>query len=610
MLRLGCLLGALTLCFLLPAAQAAEGDVAGVAYTVDIKGEPSGDVTSLIKRASQLLALRNRPPPSLTALGRRMHDDEDRIRAILESEGYYNAEVASRIEEGEEPAAGQAEHVAVVVTITAGQRYVLRRLVLDIGPRSDDTSLPVLRNKSYLRASSGLEGKPARAGTIIAAEDAALASLRAGGFAFARRGDRAVKVDHEAHAIDVTLPVKLGPDVVFGDVHVFGDTKVKSSFVTNLVSWEPGARYDATRLELLRTTLVTAGLYSSVKIEPADTEDMANGAPLDINVTVQDALHRTFGAGAKYARDKGAGASLSWENRNILGGGERLSVTLDGTQIDQTALVTFTRPGFWAPTQTLKIATELHHQDTDAYREWGTINTAALERKLNDFWVVSGGVSLDVADIKDVGVSRRSYLGGLPLTATWTTTDPLTPLDPTQGWRVSVAATPFGGDFDGSVFFFKSEAQASVYVPFDGVRTVLAARVKAGSIVGESTDNIPANRRFYGGGGGSIRGYGYQLVSPLAADNTPTGGRSLLEGSLEARYRITSSIGVVPFIDAGMTSRSSIPGADGQVRVAAGVGARYYTPVGPMRVDVAVPLNRRPGVDKGFQFYISFGQAF
>ena len=591
-------------------SKAAEQDAGGVAYSVDIRGEPSGDVTELIKRASQLLALRNRPPPSLAALGRRIHDDEDRVRAILESEGYYDADVTSRIEEGEEPKAGAREQVAVIVSIVAGPRYVLRRLLLDIGARSGDTSLPVLRGKSYLKPAEGLAGRPARAAVIIAAEDAALAALRVGGFAFARRGDRDVEVDREAHAIDVTLPVKLGPDVVFGDVHVLGDTDVNSSYVTNLVSWKPGARYDATRLETLRTTLVTAGIYASVLVEPAGSEDMPNGAPLDINVTVQDALHRTFAAGAKYARDKGAGASLLWEHRNILGGGEKLSVTLNGTQIDQTALMTFSKPGFWAPTQTLKLAIDLHHQDTDAYREWGAINTAALERRLNDFWVVSGGVSLDLAKIEDAGVKRRSYLAGLPVTATWTTTDPLTPLDPTRGWRVSAAVTPYGGSFDGTVFFLKSEAQASVYMPVDGVRTVFAARLKAGSIVGAETGNIPANRRFYGGGGGSIRGYAYQLVSPLAADNSPTGGRSLLEGSLEARYRITNTIGIVPFFDTGMASASSIPGVDGALRAAAGLGLRYYTPVGPLRVDVAMPLNRRPGVDKGFQFYISFGQAF
>jgi translocation and assembly module TamA len=588
----------------LSAGQARAQATPGVPYTVDITGEPSGDVSDLIERASQLLALRDRPPPSLAALGRRVRDDEDRIRAILESEGYYDGTVSSRIEE-------KGDATTVIVALEAGTRYTLRELYLDIGPRADDETLPVLRQRAYLRPAQDLAGRPARAGTIIAAEESALAALRAGGFAFARRGDRRVDVDPETHTIGVVLPVRLGPDAVFGAVRLSGETDVSQSFVDSYVTWERGELYDATKLERLRLDLVTAGLYSSVRVEPDARENMPNGDPLDIIVTLRDALHRTFGAGAKFARDKGFGASAFWEHRNILGGGEKLRLAVDATEIDQTASAAFTKPGFLRSDQTLRIATELRHNDTDAYREWGSISTAALERRLSEYWTVSGGVSLDVADITDNGASRQSYLAGLPITATWTTTDPLTPLDPVQGWRIALSTTPYAGAFGGSVAFLKSEAQGSVYVPLDyTAKTVIAARLKVGSIVGEPTNDIPANRRFYGGGGGSIRGYGYQLVSPLAPDLTPTGGRSLIEASLEARYHITDTIGIVPFVDAGMASLSSVPGADAKFFSAVGLGGRYYTPVGPLRVDVAMPLNRRAGVDKAFQFYVSFGQAF
>jgi len=583
---------------------AAAQDAGGVRYTVSVTGEPSGRVTDLIQDASQLMALVKRPPPSLAALSRRIREDEDRIRAILESEGYYDAVISAQVDENTAP-------VAVNVNIDAGRLYTLASLVLEIGPRSADQTLPVLRDRLYLRPIEDVSGRPARAGPIIAAEDSAIAALRAGGFAFARRGDRQVEVDHEAAVIAIILPVHLGPDAVFGDVRVTGSNAVADRFVESLVTWMPGARYDATRLERLRLDLITSGLFSSVRVRPAATEDIANGAALDIEVDVQDALHHTFGAGAKYARDKGFGASAFWEHRNILGGGERLRLGIDATQIDQTVSAAFTRPAFLRPDQTLKLMTELRHNDTDAFREWGSTTTSALERRLSDTWTVSGGVSLDVADIQDSDGSRRSYLVGLPITATWSTTDPLVPLDPLRGWRIALAGTPFTGSFAGSVAFFHSEAQASVYVPLDtSMRSIIAARVKAGSIVGAATDQVPANRRFYAGGGGSIRGYGYQLVSPFDADLKPTGGRSLLEASLELRYRINNTFGVVPFVDAGMTSRSSTPGLNGQLRSAVGIGGRYFTPVGPLRVDIAMPVNRRPGIDKGFQFYISFGQAF
>jgi len=585
-------------------SRAGAQDIGGVPYKVSVTGEPSGRVADLIQDASQLVALLKRPPPSLAALTRRIRADEDRIRAILESEGYYDAVISTQVDENTAP-------VAVDVNIDAGKLYTLSSLVLEIGPRSDDQSPPVLGDKLYQRPIEDVTGNPARAATIIAAEDAAIAALRAGGFAFARRGGRQVRVDHNAAVIAVSLPVHLGPDAVFGDVHVKGSKAVADRFVDSLVTWTPGMRYDATRLERLRLDLITSGLFSSVRVGPAATEDIANGAPLDIDVDVQDALHHTFGAGAKYARDKGFGAATFWEHRNILGGGERLRLALDATQIDQTVSAAFTRPAFLRPDQTLKLITELRHNDTDAFREWGSTTTSALERRLSDTWTVSAGVSLDVADIEDSDGSRRSNLAGLPITATWSTTDPLVPLDPLRGWRVSLAGTPFAGSFAGAVAFFRSEAQASVYIPLDtSARSIFAARVKAGSIVGAATVQIPANRRFYAGGGGSVRGYGYQLVSPFDADLKPTGGRSLVEGSLEYRYRISNTFGVVPFLDAGMTSLSSVPGLNGQFRSAVGIGGRYFTPVGPLRVDIAMPVNRRPGIDKSFQFYISFGQAF
>lgn len=600
LLRRAALGAVLALTFVSSARAADDGPNA---YTVDITGEPSGRVSDLIERSSQLLALLKRPPPSPAALGRRISEDEDRIRAVLESGGYYGAEISTRAEEKD-------NITAVKIEIASGPLYTLRSLKLDLGPSAAALDLPVLRDGVYLESANALAGKAARATEIIAAEDAALAALRAGGFAFARRGDRGVVVDDASRAIDVILPVELGPHGVFGAVRVHGDTDVSPAFIDSFVSWTPGMRYDARRLERLRLDLITAGLYSAVMVAPAPTEGMPDGAPVDIDITVRDALHRTFGAGATYARDKGAGASAFWEHRNILGGGERLRASIEGTELDQTATIAFSKPGFLARRQLLKLGVEGRHADTAAYREWGSTSTAALERELSDTWTVGGGASLDLGSIEDNGVSRSSYLAGLPLTATWSTTDRLTPLDPVKGWRVALAATPFAGDFEGTVAFLKSEAQVSIYVPMDTqARTVIAARVKAGSIVGAATSQVPANRRFYAGGGGSIRGFGYQLIGPLDADLTPSGARSVFEGSIEARYRFSSTIGVVPFIDAGMASRSSVPG-NARLRAAAGIGGRYYTPVGPLRVDVAVPLNRRPGVDKSYQFYISFGQAF
>jgi translocation and assembly module TamA len=184
-------------------------------------------------------------------------------------------------------------------------------------------------------------------------------------------------------------------------------------------------------------------------------------------------------------------------------------------------------------------------------------------------------------------------------------------VDQTRGWRLDATAAPYAGSYNGTASFLSTTVEGDYYLPLDAREwRVLAARLKLGTILGAGIGNIPPDKRFYGGGGGSVRGFGFQLISPLAADNTPIGGRALIETSLEARVRVSDTIGIVPFIDAGAVSASPLPGKNARFGVGAGIGGRYYTAVGPMRVDIAIPLNPRTGIDKGFQFYVSFGQAF
>lgn len=584
------------------AARAQPTD--GIRYEVEITGEPNDLIADLIKESSRLHTLRNRPPPTMAALSRRLAVDEYQVRTVLESEGYYDAQLESSVNRKD-------DYTVVTIKITPGELYTVKAIDLDVGSAAAYSTLEVLSSRTYEGSVRGMIGKPARASLVIAAEEAAIAALRNGGFPFAKRGDRDVEVDHADRMITVRLPIMLGPDAVFGDTRVEGESAVSARFLSGKTPWRKGAVFNTGELEKYRRDLIALGLFSSVTVKPAGTEDASASAPMDVLITVDDALHRTLGAGLKYARDKGAGASSYWEHRNLLGGGERFRLSADATEIDQTAKADFDKPGFLRSDQTLRLGLELRHSDTDAFREWAGQTSAALERELSEHWTVSTGASYEIADITEPDESRTSYLFGVPLSATWSTTDKEKILDPIKGWRVTLTTTPFVGSFDGSVLFLKSEAQASVYWPLNATqRTVLAARVKAGSIVGADTDRIPANRRFYAGGGGSIRGYGYQSVGPLDEESRPTGGRALLEGSLEVRYRINDTFGVVPFIDAGTVYRSSFPDSSGKMRAAAGVGGRYFTAVGPLRVDVAVPLERRKGVDKGFQFYISFGQAF
>ncbi len=582
-------------------ASAADARPDGVPYAVEITGATNG-VERLMRESSQLMSLRSRLPATQRALTRRIEEDVDRFRAVLESEGYYAGQVERAVET-------QGDNTLVKISITQGERYRTGdiRFVFDEPESVSDAD--ILTSNDYQSPLQDLAGKPARAEDVIAAENAGIDHLQNAGFPFAERGDRQVDVDHEKKIVNVTLPVTLGPFVDFGSAHFSGLETVNEPYLQRLVPWKKGKVFNAGQLEDYRRTLVTSGLFTSVRVESGDESDAVAAEALDVNVALTEAAHRSIGAGAKYGRDRGFGGSVFWEHRNLFGEAEKLRLSLDGTQLDQTATADFRKPNFLSLNQTLVLGTEVRHADTEAFREWSGNISGALERELGEHWTVSAGATLEIASLTEDNITRTSYLAGLPLSAIYDTSNDV--LDPTHGWKMSVGVTPYAGSFDGSVAFVKSEVEGDVYVPLDGRRRyVLAGRLAVGSLAGSATDQVPANRRFYAGGGGSIRGFGYQLVGPLDADNEPTGGRSVIEASVEARLRVSDSIGIVPFLDAGLLSLSAFPGDGGQLRTAAGIGGRYYTAVGPLRLDVAIPLNRRPGIDKSFQFYISFGQAF
>lgn len=590
-----------------PAADPPAADIAPaegpIAYTVEIEGAPGGGVKSLLEDSSQLIRLRSSPPMTLAALGQRIQRDERRFRAALESEGYYAATV---ITSTKDDAKGR---VAVIVSVDPGPRYAVTSVVFDLA-REEAATVALIKPEDYETPLKEIVGRPARAADVILAEDTALDLLRAKGLPFARRGDRQLDVDHTTHTVAVNLPVELGHQAFFGATHFSGLEDVNESHLQRLVPWPAGDIFSLKALDEFREDLILASLFTSVRVEPAATSVPENGSPLDVNVIVAEGPHRSVGTGVTYARDKGLGASAYWRHRNLFGNGERFEANLDGNKLDQTAELSLDKPGFLSRRNTLKLGATGHHEDTDAFTEYSGTLRGSIERELNDLWRIAGGATFEFAALTEDGVQRNSYLMGLPMGVSRAVDERLV-VEMTRGWRLRANLTPYVGRYVGTTTFVHLETELDGYWPaLRGDRLVLAGRLKVGSLLGEHTDDIPANKRFYAGGGGSIRGFGYQLVGPLDAANAPMGGRGLIETSAEARIRITDTIGVVPFVDAGMVSRGGLPGGDGDIRVGAGIGARYYTGAGPLRVDFAVPLNRRGGVDKSWQFYVSFGQAF
>ncbi len=576
-----------------------------VSLTVTGAGADSApaDLRERLEKASRLRALAGEPPATRLGLRRRLDADLDAFRKVLRAEGFYGADVEGHVSGGPD-AQGTGPQVAeVALTVQPGQRYTISAtevIYRDAAPRAGE--------RPDTLAPFGLRtGEPARAGAVLTAERDLVERLRERGHPFAEAVDRRVVVNHADRVMAVRVEIAAGPPATFGAVRYDGLERTRRDYLDSLVPWQAGAVYDAAKVERLRTRLLATRLFSTVTVAPEGRPDR-NGR-LPVLVTVEEAPPRSIGGGVRYSTDDGAGVRAFWEHRNLLGGAEHLRANLDLSLESQSAEVIFRKPRFRHADQSLRLETLAERADRDAYQGESVRVAAGLDRTLSETWRVSGGVSVEAASLTDHGGTETSLLVGLPTEAVRDDSDD--PLNPTRGSRLSLGVTPFGGAVDGqTVGFAVVDVVGSAYwAPLDSDRLVLAGRVRAASLFGAERDVVPPNRRLYAGGGGSVRGYGHQMIGPLDADGDPLGGRSALEIGVEARVRITDSIGLVPFVDGGLVGQDPTPDFGTPVRWAAGLGARYHTDFGPVRLDVAVPLNKRDE-DDWFQLYVSFGQAF
>ncbi len=565
-----------------------------VKYTVRIEGV-KGDLHDLLESVSRLKTFENKPPPTVAGVDRRARNDIEQLIEALRSEGYYDGRVSYELDRDQTP-------VRVTLKVEPGMEYVLSDFTVRyVG--ADGQPKPAPEGAVAPKVPVGMR---ARAPLIVADENGVITDFTRHGYPYAKAIDRKVVVDHRSHTVSVRADIDPGPLSRFGDVTVKGLTKLKEKFIHRRVPWKRGDVYDADLLDKFRTKLAGLGLFQSVTIEKAASPTADGHVP--ITITATEAKRRSIGGTAGYSTSEGFDGSVFWENRDLLGNGERLRITAEAAELRQGVTGDFQIPDFLRFDQNLEAKASALHEDTDAYESLGLTGLLALDRRLAKNVRGSLGVGPEFTEIKDDTGKTFFTLLGVPATLRYDSRDDV--LNPTKGFRAALSLTPYLSFGKGQDVFLVSELNSSVYFPFDKKRVILAFRTRLGSITGSSTAHIPASKRLYAGGGGSIRGYNYQRVGPLDADGNPTGGRSVAEFSAEIRTRITKSIGLVPFVDAGNVFDASYPDFSKSLRWAAGLGLRYHTAAGPLRFDVAFPINRRPGIDNHFEVYISIGQAF
>ena len=423
---------------------------------------------------------------------------------------------------------------------------------------------------------------------------------------FAKIVDRKAVIDLATHTMAVTYTVDPGATAKFGSYTIEGLKKVENAFAARRVAWQEGAPFDSRAVETTRQDLVKTGLFSGVRISHGDTPDAIGEVPMTIELI--EGPPRSIGAGVAYNTNLGLGAQTFWQHRNLFGAGENLRVTAGVAQKQLGLALAFRKPDFLERNQDFLANAELLRQTTDAFRSVREQVFIGIERPLLPSLTLDTGVSIEHAAVEQNLIGNEDYtLIGLPFYVRHDTTDDL--LDPTIGSRQTLTLIPYHSLSGPDLNFLSSRLEGRYYQRLDSTGGVVLAGFGAiGSIVGASRDALPPDKRFYAGGAGSVRGYAYQRAGPLGPGEVPLGGASSLELGLELRYRITETIGVAPFVEGGNVYPTSFPDRT-NLFFGGGIGLRYYTLIGPVRLDLATPFQRRPG-DNVIQFYISIGQAF
>jgi translocation and assembly module TamA len=578
----------------------------------DVTLKPTGDegLDSALTGSSTLISLRTSAPVAGFALVQRARQDAQRFTTALHSFGYYKAVIHISVDNGsiDDPdlpdkidAAPASPAVPVVVSFDLGPRFTLGRVAI-MGNVPPDAAAKVTVK----------QGDPAMAAPILAAQGALLDALRVDGYALAKVPTPEAVLYPERNELNVIFHPDPGPLAAIGPISFTGLKDMHESFVRRHLLLHPGEPYSSVKVEAARADLASLGPFAMVRVVTPDRLDANGQLPVTFDVTERP-LH-AVDLGVAYSTDLGINASIGWHHRNLFGNGEQLNLTaandLGGNAVKKPGYslgAQFLKPDFMHRDQTLEIDLNAIKQSLQAYDQTALEEKIALNRKLSIHWNASIGLSAEQESILQEDVTRHYNLIGLPMTLRYDSTNSL--MDPTKGIRAALSLTPMESLGRPSATFLIAQLSGSTYLDLAGNgRSVVALRGLVGQVSGAGVFALPPDQRFYAGGSATVRGFKYQTLGPQFADRTPTGGTAISTGTVEFRQRIGASFGVVSFLDVGQVSASGTPFSSNW-HAGAGIGARYYTAIGPIRLDVAVPLNKEPGGDS-FELYIGIGQAF
>lgn len=558
-----------------------------------------GDTLSDQLRGQLLSEIDEEPVPDTRFEARRQaRKTVQKLGEYLNSLGYFASELTTQIEPG--------PPIHAVVNIVPGPRFTLASLNIDYG-----ASQPVAEAvRTASEAMTQRVGGNAIPASVTGDQQRIITALKQSGYAFAAAKPMDVIGDEDAATIDVTYKIIPGARILFGNVKFGYSTRLRTRYANHLVPFESGELYSPSALTSLNQRLGETRLYSVYAARLSD--EVSSITPegdevRDVIVTLVERDRYTIGAGASFSTDEGPGFTLEWTRRNASRRGDRLKVSATIAEQQRALTGEWVFPNALGYGRSIRFNGVAGRDETDAFDRESAVLGASLDVKHSQNLTYAFGGASEFSRETDVSGERDLFILSVSGAARLDFADNL--LDPTSGWRANLRIEPGTVMGDDASNFVSTIGQVSAYVPLaENRRWVAAARVRTGVVYGAEAIELPTSRRFFAGGGGSARGFSYQSIGPTDIDGQPEGGRSLFESSAELRWRRSDKLGFATFIDAASVSSRDAPDFS-TLRYGAGFGARYFTAIGPIRLDIATPLERVDG-EEPVQIYISVGQAF
>jgi translocation and assembly module TamA len=580
-----------------------------VKYSLTFNGGADKDLAGKLEEASALVQEKADPVNGDLGLVIKARDDRERLLAALYENARYGAIVNVSVagtpidELPPVPEFPRDAPVPVEISVEPGPVFTIGTVSLT----GDATQ--------FDPAAYGLEiGAQANSTLVISAAGKMVEDLEKEGRPLARMTERGLTADHKNNTVNVRIGAEGGPVADVGDVTVSGTKTVDPEFVETWSRLDQNRRYSPEEIKDANERLRKLGVFSSINIVKSDRLDQNGQIPLAIEVS--DGKQRYFGLGAQFSSLDGFGLQGYWGHRNLFGAAESLKITgsvsrlvdqWDYRELDYLASIEFSKPGIFDAYSTLNVSVIAQQVNPDNYRSTSFTKLANVDYELTKQDTVTAGFDFTWNETDDFRGVSQFLTKSLPVV--WNRDASDDKLDPKEGYRLRLTAIPSYEIYRSNIFG-TLDGQVSAYTSFgEDDRITLAGKVAIGSLLmAPSLEDVPATRRFYLGGGGTVRGYAYQEISPRNANGDALGGRSYALASFETRVKVTETIGVVPFIDVGTVSSLTYPDFS-DIRAGAGLGIRYATPFGPLRLDVAMPLNKYED-GASFGFYAGIGQSF